>query len=154
MNNPQVRISQIDHVEFFVPDRRAAAAWYERVLGLKILPGYEHWSDAQGGPLMISPDGGNTKLALFQGTPQGERETAGFHRVAFRVGAEGFVHFLQRLPELGLTDHNGRDVTADLVADHSSAFSLYFNDPYSHHLELTTYEYEETKVALVGITSL
>lgn len=142
------RVDQIDHVEFFVPDRHEAAAWYQLVLGLEILPGYEHWSDDPHGPLMISPDGGSTKLALFQGAPQGERETAGFHLVAFRVGAESFVEFLRRLPDLGLIDYRGRQVTADLVADHESAYSIYFNDPLGHRLELTTYEYEETKAAL------
>ena len=145
------RVDQIDHVEFFVPDRHVAAAWYERVLGLEVLPGFEHWSDDPRGPLMISPDGGNTKLALFTGTPQGERETAGFHLVAFRVGAEAFVEFLRLLSHLALIDHHNRTVTADLVADHDSAFSLYFNDPYGHRLELTTYDYKETKAALVSL---
>ncbi len=144
---PRLHLAKIDHVEFFVPDRLEAAAWYERVLGLEILPGYEHWSDDPGGPLMISPDGGNTKLALFTGTPQGERKTAGFHLVAFRVGAEGFVAFLRRLPDLGLLDNHGNPVTPDRVSDHASAFSLYFSDPYGHRLELTTYDVEETKAA-------
>ena len=142
------RVDQIDHVEFFVPDRHQAAEWYQRVLGLEILPGYEHWSEDPHGPLMISPDSGNTKLALFTGAPQGERETAGFHLVAFRVEAEAFVEFLLRLPDLGLTDHRGRQVTADLVADHETAYSLYFNDPYGHRLEITTYEYDETRAEL------
>ena len=146
--NGKFRVDQIDHVEFFVPDRHEAAAWYQLALGVEILPGHEHWSDDPYGPLMISPDGGSTKLALFQGTPQGQRETAGFHLVAFRVEAEAFVEFLLRLPDLGLTDHRGRQVTADLVADHETAYSLYFNDPYGHRLELTTYDYEETKAAL------
>ena len=79
------RVAQIDHVELFVPDRHAAAAWYSEVLGLAPLPGAEKWAADPGGPLMISPDGGRTKLALFQGNPQGNRPTAGFHRVAFRV---------------------------------------------------------------------
>ena len=147
------RVDQIDHVEFFVPDRHEAAAWYQRVLGLEILPGCEHWSDDPGGPLMISPDGGNTKLALFTGTPQGERETTGFHLVAFRVGAVAFIEFLRRLPDLGLIDHHSRSVTADLVADHDSAYSLYFNDPHGHRLELTTYAYAETKTELVRLSA-
>jgi catechol 2,3-dioxygenase-like lactoylglutathione lyase family enzyme len=85
------RVDQIDHVELFVPDRHEAAAWYQRVLGLNIVAEYEHWAADPRGPLMISSDGGHTKLALFQGTPQGSRETAGFHLVAFRVGAVNFV---------------------------------------------------------------
>jgi hypothetical protein len=88
---------------------------------------------------------GNTKLALFEGTPQGTRETAGFHLVAFRVGAAAFRSFLDRLPHLGLTNHRGQAVTPDLVADHAAAYSIYFCDPFGHRLELTTYEYEEAK---------
>jgi hypothetical protein len=45
---------------------------------------------------MISPDGGRSKLALFEGNPQGSRTTAGFHRVAFRVsGDEWYGHRLE-----------------------------------------------------------
>ena len=89
---------------------------------------------------MISSDGGPTKLALFQGEPQGPRPTAGFHLVAFRLSAAEFKAFLERLPDLGLSDHNGAAVTAAAVKDHSAAHSLYFSDPYGHRLELTMYE--------------
>ena len=137
---------QIDHVELFVPDRYEAATWYQRVLGLEIVPEYEHWASDPRGPLMISSDGGDTKLALFEGTPQGPRQTAGFHLGAFRVDAASFVAFLNRLTVLDLTNHRGQQVTADLVADHSAAWSIYFNDPFGHRLELTTYEYEQVRV--------
>ncbi|HXT68686.1 MAG TPA: VOC family protein [Vicinamibacterales bacterium] len=130
----------IDHVELFVPDRYEAAAWYECVLGLRILPDFEHWASNPRGPLMISGDGGPTKLALFQGEPQGQRSTAGFHLVAFRLSADEFKAFLERLPSLGLSDHNGTVVTAAAVKDHGAAHSLYFSDPYGHRLELTTYD--------------
>ena len=35
---PSFKVEQIDHVELFVPDRYAAARWYEQALGLRILP--------------------------------------------------------------------------------------------------------------------
>ena len=38
---------QLDHVEVFVPDRAAAAAWYSRALGLKPVPGTETWAAFQ-----------------------------------------------------------------------------------------------------------
>lgn len=139
---------QIDHVELFVPDRLEAAAWYEQVLGLAIVPGYRHWADDPRGPLMISSDGGHTKLALFQGRPQGTQPTAGFHLVAFRVDAGGFLGFLDRLPELALTNHTGRSVTRDLVVDHGKAFSIYFNDPFGHRFEVTTYDHAAVRSAL------
>lgn len=134
------RVEQIDHVELFVPDRRAAAAWYQRVLGLSVIPEYEHWARDPRGPLMISSDAGSTKLALFEGEPQGSRETAGFHLVAFRVRAEGLARFIARLPDLNLVDHHGRRVTGASVVDHTGARSIYFCDPFGHRLELTTYE--------------
>ena len=94
---------------------------------------------------MISSDAGHTKLALFEGTPQGARETAGFHLVAFRVGAAAFSSFLGRLPGLNLSNHRGQPVTPDSVVDHAAAYSIYFCDPFGHRLELTTYEYEQAR---------
>jgi catechol 2,3-dioxygenase-like lactoylglutathione lyase family enzyme len=150
LSETEFRVDQIDHVELFVPDRYRAAEWYRQVLGLKILPDSEHWAEDPGGPLMISSDSGRTKLALFAGTPQGRRETAGFHRVAFSVRAEGFARFLGRLPALQLVDHAGQPVTADRAVDHEAAYSIYFCDPFGHRLELTTYDYERTKALLRG----
>ena len=141
---------RVDHIELFVPDRYLAAEWYRETLGLEILPEHEHWAEDAGGPLMISSDGGDTKLALFTGTPQGDCDTAGYHLVAFRVSADGFKAFLARLPGLELKDHRGRPVTTDLLTDHQQAYSLYFNDPFGHRLELTTYEHEEMTVLLAN----
>jgi catechol 2,3-dioxygenase-like lactoylglutathione lyase family enzyme len=142
------RVLQIDHIELFVPDRYEAAGWYQRILGLEIVPEYQEWAAVPGGPLMISSDDGNTKLALFEGPPTGPKPTVSFHRVAFRVNAGGFMDFLQRLKEQPLKDHYGAAVTSDAVVDHHKAYSIYFADPYGHQLELTTYEYEATRAAL------
>jgi catechol 2,3-dioxygenase-like lactoylglutathione lyase family enzyme len=135
-------VLQIDHVELFVPDRYEAARWYERVLGLRIVPECEAWA-AGGGPLMISSDEGSTKLALFEGKPDACSQAAAFRRVAFRVMADGFADFLRRLPDLGLVDSRNRAVTRDSVVDHQQAYSIYFNDPWTHQLEVTTYDYNE-----------
>ncbi len=139
---------QIDHVELFVPDRFEAAAWYERVLGLQILDEYRQWADDPRGPLMISADQGRTKLALFEGQSQGPRPTAGFHLVAFRVDAEGFLACLDRLAACGVSDRQGRPVSIDTVVDHQRAYSIYFADPNGHRLEITTYDYETTRRAV------
>jgi len=148
MASPMV---QIDHVELFVPSRHEAAAWYRRILGLEILPEYVEWASDPRGPLMISSDGGRTKLALFDGAPQGSRTTAGFHLVAFRVGAEGFVEFLKRLDDLHLQDHRNRAVTVNSAVTHERAYSIYFSDPYGHRLEVTTYECEATRAAMKAL---
>ena len=135
------KVLQIDHVELFVPDRYDAAKWYERVLGLQIVPECEPWA-VGGGPLMISSDGGSTKLALFEGQPAASGPTAAFRRVAFRVTAAGFAEFLQRNPDL---------VAKEAVVDHQQAYSIYFDDPYGHQLEVTTYEYGDTSAALASM---
>ncbi len=92
----------LDHVELFVPDRDAAAAWYATVLGCERVRGAEQWAADPTGPLMVSPDGGRTKLALFAGEPQGGRATAGFHRVAFRLPAAAWSRFAAGLLEQGI----------------------------------------------------
>lgn len=135
------KVLQIDHVELFVPNRYEAASWYERVLGLQIVPECESWA-VGGGPLMISSDGGSTKLALFEGEPAASSRTAAFLRVAFRVTAAGFVEFLERNPDL---------VTKDAVVDHQLSYSVYFTDPWGHQLEVTTYEYGDTSAAIASI---
>lgn len=139
-DRPAFRVDQIDHVELFVPNRRETAEWYRRVLGLTICAEHEHWADDPKGPLMIFSDGGSTKLALFEGRSQEDRETAGFHLVAFRVSGGNFETFLDRLDDLTLTDHHDRTVTREFVQDHGQALSIYFNDPHGHRLELTTYD--------------
>jgi catechol 2,3-dioxygenase-like lactoylglutathione lyase family enzyme len=134
------KVLQIDHVELFVPDRYDAAKWYERVLGLQIVPECEPWA-VGGGPLMISSDGGSTKLALFEGQPATSGPTAAFRRVAFRVTAAGFAEFLRRNPGL---------VTKTSVVDHQQAYSMYFDDPYGHQLEVTTYDYGDASALLAS----
>jgi catechol 2,3-dioxygenase-like lactoylglutathione lyase family enzyme len=141
------KVLQIDHVELFVPDRYDAAKWFERILGLQIVPGFEEWATG-GGPLMISTEQGNTKLALFEGQPTPSVETAAFRRVAFRVTGEGFVEFLRRLSEIELLDARGRRLTPQAVVDHRQAYSIYFVDPYGHLLEITTYDHDDVSAAL------
>lgn len=136
MSEDQALSFTLDHVELFVPDRAEAAAWYGRVFACRALPGTEAWARHPQGPLMISPDGGRTKLALFTGEPQGGRPTAGFHRVAFRLSGAEWLAFLARLPGLGLAEEGG----AARVVDHTEAWSVYFTDPFGHHLEVTTYD--------------
>jgi catechol 2,3-dioxygenase-like lactoylglutathione lyase family enzyme len=146
------RVLQIDHVEMFVPDRAEAAGWYERALGLRVIPEFREWADDPEGPLMISSDDGSTKLALFVGSPQESRPTAGFHRVAFRVDSDGFIRFLRLLTaDLRLRNHENRPVTHDSVVDHDKAYSVYFCDPYGHRLEVTTYDYEATRAAIAEL---
>jgi catechol 2,3-dioxygenase-like lactoylglutathione lyase family enzyme len=146
-------VGPIDHVELFVPDRDEAAGWYQRVLGLTIIEPYRQWADNPHGPLMISSDDGRTKLALFTGQPQGTQQTAGFHRVAFRVDADGFLAFLRRLPSLQLSEPQRGTVSVESAVDHQQAFSIYFSDPYGHRLEVTTYDHAAVRAALPAMAA-
>ncbi len=129
-------VDQIDHVEVLVPDVEEAASWYERVLGLTVVPGLE-WEE----PLMISSDGGSTKVALFRGTPQ--EGNVGWRRVAFRVSGGTFLEFLGRLDDVPVLSPSGSTVrTADIV-DHDVCWSIYFADPYGNRLEITSYDYDQ-----------
>ena len=143
------QVDHIDHVELFVPDRRAAAQWYERALGLSVVPEFEHWAEDPHGPLMISSDGGGgTKLALFTGEPQGSRPTAGFHLVAFRVDGPGFFSFLEHIENVSVFDEPGAEARTLKPRDHGQAFSVYFCDPWGHPLEVTTYDAEYVRERL------
>lgn len=142
------RVEQIDHVELYVPDRYRAADWYHNVLGLEIVTDLEHWARDPSGPLMIATSSGQTNLALFQGPARGSQDGYGFHLVAFKTNATSFMTFLTRLATLDLRDNKGRPVQPELVRDHGSAISIYFNDPYGNHLELTTYEHERCRKLL------
>lgn len=134
----EFEVEQIDHVELFVPDQRAAAAWYERVLGLRVIAEFEHWADD--GPLMMSTRRAQTKLALFRGEPLESPPRAAFRRVAFQVDAAGFLTFLNRLEDLDLKAEAGAPVTLNDWVDHSESLSIYFVDPWRHRFEITTYD--------------
>lgn len=136
----EFRVDQIDHVELTVPDRYEAARWYQSVLGLRVLEDFEFWADDPNGPLMIGTAEAGTKLALFEGKPEGSQRTMGFHLTAFRVSGEMFLRFVALLDELQLVGRHGRPVTARDLADHTKACSLYFVDPWGHELELTSYD--------------
>ncbi|WP_420631861.1 VOC family protein [Candidatus Leptofilum sp.] len=143
MSNIPFRVQQIDHVELFVPDQYEAAQWYADVLGLHIIPEFEFW--AKDGPLMLTTANSNTKLALFQGEPKGNRPTAGHHRVAFGVDGAGFMQFLARLEEIVVYNQQNERLTRERVVDHGLAWSIYFCDPYGHLYEITTYDYDLVK---------
>lgn len=144
MDNDPIPPLTVDHVELFVPDRAEAAAWYARILGLQPCPGTERWAADPAGPLMLSGDGGSTKVALFHGQPQGPRRTAGWHRLAFRVDGQGFLAFLRHARA-----HNLRERGGPLrLSDHTESFSLYFADPYGHRLEVTTYEHDIVRAGM------
>jgi catechol 2,3-dioxygenase-like lactoylglutathione lyase family enzyme len=146
--NTPFAVCQIDHVELFVHDRHEAARWYERTLGLTVVPAYEHWANDPHGPLMLATPEGDTKLAFFTGEPRHHRPTAGFHLVAFRVDADGFFRFLDHVAEAPVFTEDGREQHSLHPRDHGQAYSVYFCDPWGHRLEVTTYDHEAVRARL------
>lgn len=131
------RVERLDHVHVAVRDRAAAIRWYGDVLGLRL----HHDHPAEGdprGPVVLSSDGGETHLALFE--TKGDVKPAQI--VAFRVKADGFMAFLDRLDQLQLYAL-GRRVLRKDVADHGNSWSIYFCDPDGNPYEITTYDYSE-----------
>ena len=133
------RVDGIDHVALTVPDPREAADWYERVLGLEPLEEFASWAEGTG-PLVVSSDDGETMLALFTGVADG----SDLRHLAFGVEATDFLAFLDRAAEMDDVGVQGR---GDIV-DHDLAWSVYFDDPWEHRFEITTYEYDRIAAAL------
>ncbi len=138
MSPTPFKVSHIDHVEFFVPDQVEAAAWYRTVLGLEILPAFEHW--AVDGPLMISTDGGRRCWRSFAGSRRAIGRRPAFVAWPFGWTVTAFNRFWSTLGILRYTTLSDSRLTADDVVDHGQSWSIYFQDPYGHPLEVTTYD--------------
>lgn len=141
----QFKVDQIDHKEVNVPDRYEAAEWYDKALGLSILPDNKHWARDDRGPLMISSDSGNTMIALFVGEAQGTNFVHGFKTVAFKVNGENFINFATQKSDTVFYGADEKPLDSLKVIDHEKAFSIYFHDPYDNELEVTTYDYDYMK---------
>jgi catechol 2,3-dioxygenase-like lactoylglutathione lyase family enzyme len=137
----------IDHVELTVRDRESAADWFREVLGLTPVAELEEWATA--GPLMLSNDGGRTKLALFEAESGDGNEVSGrptVDRVAFGVVGEEFLALVDHLADRPDVDVTGRE---DIV-DHDRSFSVYFTGPSGNRFEVTTYDYGTVASRLAG----
>src|SRR4051812_13132352 len=111
-------VKQIDHIELCVSDIESVAAWYQKVLGLKVTHRFEPE------PLMLG--NGGTHIALFRGAPprrpqvnsaDTKLETSNelglphscsngsateFRNVAFRTDRAGFDHAQRHLAKMGV----------------------------------------------------
>jgi catechol 2,3-dioxygenase-like lactoylglutathione lyase family enzyme len=140
MQSDRFRVQRLDHVHVFVSDRAAAVAWYAEVLGLEKRYDYTEHGDPRG-PIVLSSDGGETHLALFERRRQRPSDGPGSQTVAFRVAGAGFLRFLGRLADLDLRGAQGARVMADDLVDHGNSYSIYFCDPDGNPYEITTYDH-------------
>ena len=107
-------MARIDHVAFESDDPEAAAAFYEKILGARVV-------QAEGHPVMAYL--GNTGVALH------ERGGPGFH-IAFRVSAEEQAAIRARLDEEGIEWRE---------RDHGIGVGLFFTDPEDRQIEAIFY---------------
>jgi len=120
-------VQSIDHVEVFVRSIPEAIQWYGDALGLREMA---RWDPE---PVMIGA--GGTMLALFRAAPnsmrQGEAAAPAlrWHRVAWRTDRTGFEAAQAHLTALGISFRG--------PVDHDTAWSIYFQDPDGHPLEIT-----------------
>lgn len=137
-SEPVINISALDHVHLYAPDIEATAAWYERILGLKIL---EASKRLKGRGLYLTTPRGQYCATLFTGKPPSD----GDHTTAFRVPGSVFIAFGEALPHEEIVSRDGDLLQAAEADDHALAFSFYFVDPAGNHLEVTTYDHDKVR---------
>jgi catechol 2,3-dioxygenase-like lactoylglutathione lyase family enzyme len=108
----------IDHVAFESPDPEAAAAFYERLLGARVVK-------AEGHPVMAYVRTG--ALAFHQ--PDGPDP-----HIAFRMNEAERAELAQRLESEGIESEE---------RDHGIAVGLFFRDPDGRLVEAITYRSAE-----------
>ncbi|HEX6680090.1 MAG TPA: VOC family protein [Gaiellaceae bacterium] len=105
---------RLDHAAFETDDPRGTAAFYERILGARVV-------EAEGHPVMAYV--GNTGFAFH------ERGGPGDH-VGVRVSEAERAEIKRRLDEAGIENDEH---------DHEIAVGLFFEDPDGRLLEAITY---------------
>src|SRR5438067_1360679 len=126
-----MQLEGIDHVALSVRDIERSADWYIDVLGFERR--YEGmWN---GVPTFIGK--GNTAIALFSSkksdliSTSRSREVIRMLHLAFRADRKNFIAAQVELKRRGIKFE---------FQDHEISHSIYFHDPDSHVLEITTYE--------------
>jgi len=130
---PELKLEFLDHVAINVADLEAAAAWYEKVLGLKKYK-LEKWGEY---PIFMLS--GKTGIALFPSDLDLEkvvvnRRSIRIDHFAFNVTQTNFELAKERYDNLGLKY---------TLQDHFYFHSIYTKDLDGHTVELTTLMVDE-----------
>jgi catechol 2,3-dioxygenase-like lactoylglutathione lyase family enzyme len=121
-----MKLSRLDHFAVTVKDLQVSADWYQRVFGFEVIHRFTHtWM--VGNPHMKV---GLMHAADATPVPDLDKHIA-FQHVAFLTDRDGFEAAQIFLKSAGV-EYDGPE-------DTGIAFSLFFNDPDGHLLEITTY---------------
>ena len=131
-------------MHLYAPDTEPVAAWYERILGLKVLDASKR---LKGRGLYLTTPRGQYCATLFTGSPPSD----GDHTSAFRVPGTVFIAFGEALPHAEILSRDGDLLRPEEAADHQLAFSYYFKDPAGNHLEVTTYDHDKVRIWKAGL---
>lgn len=124
-----MELEALDHVGINVADVDRSMAWYRDVLGLKRTH-EEDWGDF---PAVMEANGSG--VALFprdDGAPGPPvRSSDDMSHIGFRTSRQGLERATSEVSDRGIPFHTG---------DYGAAWSIYFDDPDGHQIEITTYE--------------
>jgi len=119
-------LNGVDHLHIYVNDKKLAKEWYQKVLGFEVVDHLSNYSTSKG-PLTLSDAKDSINLAIF------ERESfSSITSIAFKTNGENFLLWKKRLEQFK---------SLKRCVDHEISFSLYFNDPFGHNHEITSYEH-------------
>ena len=122
-----MELEALDHIGLNVADVDRSIGWYEDVLGL-IRIHEETWGDF---PAVLVANGSGVALFPREGTTQVARDDDDMGHVGFRTSRRGLEQAKAEVNEKGIEYHEG---------DYGIAWSIYFDDPDGHQVEITTYE--------------
>ncbi len=126
-------LSGVDHCHLEVRDMDEALKWYEKVLGMKVVPELAFWYEGDG-PLTLQDAKNSIRLALFCG----ETASGG---IAFGATGGQFLAWLEHLERCGLKY---------VLADHKVTYSVYFRDPSGNRHEITSHDHAQINAGLNG----
>lgn len=142
VNRSLIQVAALDHVHLYAADPEVAANWYSRVLGLTVLASSARLDTGK----YMATSRGQYCATIFKGQPPSD----GDHTSAFRVIGRTFICFGDALPCADVMGRAGRQLEKSDAADHSLAWSYYFQDPDGNHLEITTYDHDMIRTWFKG----
>ncbi len=124
-----MKLEALDHVGINVADVDRSIRWYQEVLGL-VRVHEEAWGDF---PAVLEANGSGVALFPSDVTPviPPARSADDMSHIGFRTSRRGLDEARAEMQGRGIDLHEG---------DYGVAWSIYFDDPDGHQIEITTYE--------------